>query len=91
MSKTLYLAISLEGQGLSGPEAYEVRSALEDQIDDSGLGEVVGGGCATDGSAVDIDIETDDFDALEEFLRDLLGHAELLEASSFQRAEEAEE
>jgi len=86
MADTLNVEISLAGQGLSGPEALEFRNALEEQIDNAGVGEVVGGGCATDGSSVDFEVQSDDLDAAEEFLRGLLAHVELLEATTITRA-----
>jgi hypothetical protein len=85
MAKTLWVEISLTDQGLTGVEALEVRHALEEQIEDAGIGDIVGGGCMTDGSACDFEIEADDLDAVEAFLRDLLAHADLLDAAEFRR------
>ena len=77
MAGRILLEISLTSQGLSGSQALQVRNAIEDQVDDSGVGEVVGAGCAVDGSSCHLDIETEDFDAAESFLRDLLDHVGL--------------
>jgi hypothetical protein len=85
MSGKLWVEISLAGQGLSGTEALEVRDALEEQIEIAEVGEIVGGGCSTDGSSCDFELQSDDLDAAEEYLRGLLGHADLLTATTIRR------
>lgn len=85
MTTTIWVEISLASQGLSGIEAFEVRNALEEQIENAGIGEVVGGGCAIDGSSCDFEVRADDPTAAEEFLRDLLTHADLLDVTRFRR------
>jgi hypothetical protein len=85
MADTLWVEISLASQGLSGAEALQVRNALEEQIDASGVGEVVGGGCTTDGSSCDFEISSEDLDAVESFIRELLSHADLLADAAFRR------
>jgi len=85
MPSTIWVEISLASQGLSGAEALEVRNALEEQIEDAGIGEVVGGGCATDGSGCDFELTADDLDAAEQELRQFLSHVDLLESSVISR------
>jgi hypothetical protein len=85
MAGSIGVEISLADQGLSGAEALEIRSALEDQIESAGIGEIVGGGCATDGSGCDFEVKANDIQAAEEFLRGLLEHCGLLDAATIQR------
>ena len=85
MAQLISVEISLASQGLSGVEALEVRNALEEQIENAGVGEVVGGGCATDGSSCDFEVEADDLEAAEAFLRELLEHVDLLDAATIRR------
>lgn len=85
MTATIWVEISLASHGLSGAEAFEIRNALEEQIENAGIGEVVGGGCATDGAACDLEVSSDDLDAAEKGLRDLLSHAGLLDATAIRR------
>lgn len=85
MADKLWVEISLAGHGLSGIEALEVRNALEEQIEIAEVGEIVGGGCSTDGGSCDFELQSDDLDAAEEYLRGLLAHAELLEVTTFRR------
>lgn len=85
MAKTLWIEISLAGQGLSGAEALEVRNAIEEQIEDVGIGEIVGGGCATDGSSCDFQLSASDLKAAEKELRKFLAHVDLLEATTIRQ------
>jgi hypothetical protein len=82
MAKTLWVEISLAGQGLSGAEALEVRNAIEEQIEDCDIGEVVGGGCATDGSSCDFELNAANLKTAEKELKKLLAHAGLLEGTT---------
>jgi hypothetical protein len=82
MAKTLWVEISLAGQGLSASDALEVRNAIEEQIEDCDIGEVVGGGCATDGSGCDFELSAPDLKAAEKELKKLLAHAGLLEGTT---------
>lgn len=77
MFKTIILKISLQGQGLNGVQALEISNAIEEQIEDSTNSEVVGGGIATDGSEIDLQIKTSDIEALTTFIKSLMEHAEL--------------
>ncbi|MBQ1784280.1 MAG: hypothetical protein II007_11570 [Gammaproteobacteria bacterium] len=56
MLKTIILVISLQGQGLNGPQAPDVRNAIEDQIEANTKSEVVGAGGNVDGSEIDLQI-----------------------------------
>ena len=77
MLKTIILVISLQGQGLNGPQALDVRNAIEDQIEAHTESEVVGAGGNVDGSEIDLQIETQDVEKTSEFIRNLMVHAEL--------------
>lgn len=77
MLKTIILVISLQGQGLDGVQALEVRNAIEDQIESNTASEVVGAGGNVDGSEIDLQIETSEVEKTAEFIKNLMVHAEL--------------
>lgn len=74
---TIFLVISLQGQGLNGSEALDIRNAIEEQIEENTDANIVGSGGYVDGSEVDLVIETTDFKNTVEFIKGLMIHAEL--------------
>ncbi len=77
MLKTIILVISLQGQGLTGSQALEVRNVIEDQIQAHTESEVVGAGGSVDGSEIDLQIETKNAEHTTEFIKNLMIQAEL--------------
>lgn len=75
-SKSICVDIDLSGPGKSGMEAFSLKSSLEDEIEDQGIGEVVGGGTVLDGSAIDLEIELKELSKLQDLI-DLLNKAGL--------------
>ena len=82
MSEKWWIEISLADQGLSGAEALEVRHAIEDQVEAAGVGDVIGGGCNVDGSAIDIEVEVEDADAAKSFFDEFLKHCDLTDKTT---------
>lgn len=78
MARILSVEVSLENQKMSAREALEIRHALEDKIEEAGVGKIVGGGCMADGSSIDFDLATKDPEDAEALVKDLLAHADLL-------------
>jgi hypothetical protein len=77
MLQIIILVISLQGQGLSAPEALDVRYAIEDKIMEATGDDVIGGQVATDGSEVIIEIETKNSKITESYINFLLKEAGL--------------
>lgn len=69
MSVIYWIDINLSGLNFSGGEAVRLKHELEDGLHLLGIGEVVGGGTMLDGSAIDIEFETNSFDVEENLLK----------------------
>ena len=73
MSVIYWIDINLSGLNLSSGEAARLKHELDGGLELLGIGEVIGGGTMLDGSAIDIEFETNTLDAkdkLLEFFRD---------------------
>ena len=82
MAQRWHIEISLEGQDLTGAEAVQTRHAIEDQIEAAEIGDVIGGGCQVDGSAMDFELAVTDAAAAKDFLDAFLEHCELTDCTT---------
>ena len=85
MADKITLTISLQGQGLNGAQALDIRAAIEEQIESNTASEVIGGGCEVDGSGFDLHIETNEPEQTAVFIDGLMAHAELQERYTLSR------
>jgi len=79
MKQTWWIEISLADRGMTAAQAKQLRNVIEDQIEPTGIGQVVGGGCATDGSSIDLELEVHNPFEAESFIIALLDHCDLRE------------
>jgi len=77
VTKTIVLTISLQGQGLSGSDALEVRNAIEEQIESGTSSQVVGAGGNVDGTEIDLQVQTSQVEETITFIDGLMKHSEL--------------
>jgi hypothetical protein len=79
MKQTWWIEISLADRGMTAAQAKQFRNAIEDQIEPTGIGQVVGGGCAKDGSSIDLELEVHNPFEAEGFIFALLDSCDLRE------------